>query len=95
MPGYMSGSKKARHTASIVNYQQVGIKSGLAPRTNGPNVMFRAYKIGHAQQTSTVPFNVVGYAAQVAYLQNNNLVSVNPAGSAFVGRKYPIARLNF
>lgn len=95
MPGYMSGSKMARSTSSIVSYKQVGIKAGLAPKTNGPDIMFRAYNIGHAQQTATVPSTVLGYNAQVAYLRDRGLVSVNPAGSAFIGRKYPIARLNF
>lgn len=95
MPGYMSGSKKARNTASIINFKQVGIKAGLAPSATGPDIMFRAYNIGHAQQTATVPSTVIGYNAQVAYLRARGLVSVNPAGSAFIGRKYPIARLNF
>lgn len=95
MPGLMNGSRRARMTPSIVNYHQVGIKSGLAPKATGPAVMFRAYNIGGAQQFPTVPYNVRGYAAQVAYLKANKLVSVNPAGSATVGRKYPIARMNF
>lgn len=95
MPGLMNGSRRARMTSSIVSYHQVGIKSGLAPKATGPSIMFRAYNMGGAQQTSTVPYNIRGYAAQVKYLKDNKLVSVNPAGSATVGRRYPIARMNF
>lgn len=95
MPGYMSGAKKARQTASISNYQQVGIKSGLAPSATGPDIMFRAYNQHGAQQTATVPSTVKGYNAEIAYLFANKLVSVNPSASGGVGRRYPIARLNF
>ena len=97
MPGYMNGSKKARHTASITNFRQVGIKSGLAPTSNATNVMFRGFRIGHAQNTSTVP-NTPQYRsfdAQINFLRSRRLVSVNPVGSAAVGRRYPIARLAF
>jgi hypothetical protein len=95
MPGYMSGSKKARQTASISNFQQVGIKSGLAPSATGSDLMFRAYNQHGAQQTATVPSTVKGYNAEIAYLFANKLVSVNPSASGGVGRRYPIARLNF
>jgi hypothetical protein len=88
MPGLMNGSKKARQTASIINFRQVGVKSGLAPKTNGPAVMFRAYNIGGAQQKPTVPPSVKGYAAQLQYLRDNKLVSVNPASSGGVGRMF-------
>lgn len=84
----MSGAKKARQTASISNYQQVGIKAGLAPTATGPDVMFRAYNIGGAQQTATVPSFIRSYAAQVAFLRNNNLISVNPQSSGGIGRMF-------
>lgn len=88
MPGLMNGSKKARSTPSIVNNKQVGSKSGLAPKTNGPASMFRAYNIGGAQQHPTVPSSVKGYAAQVQYLRDNKLIQRNPASSGGVGRMY-------
>lgn len=88
MTGLMNGSKKARNTASITAYKQVGVKSGLVPRTNGPAVMFRAYNIGDAQQKTTVPFSVKGETARVQWLRDNKLVSVNPASSGGVGRMF-------
>ena len=91
----MSGARKARNTASIINHNQVGVKSGLAPTRNATNVMFRAFRNLGAQNTATVPSTIRGYAAQVAYLRNNNLVSRNPVASGGVGRRYPIAALNF
>jgi hypothetical protein len=97
MPGYMSGSKKARSTASIVNNKQVGVKAGLAPTRNASAATARAFQTSDAQLTATVP-NTPAYrtvAAQVGFLRARGLVSVNPAGSGFVGRRYPIARMNF
>jgi len=85
----MVGAKKARHVASITNFKQVGIKAGLAPSATGPDLMFRAYNMGGAPQTKLyLPPNINMWAAA-------GLVSRNPAGSGGVGRKYPIASLNF
>lgn len=85
----MIGAKKARHVASITNFKQVGIKAGLAPSATGPDIMFRAYNIGHAQQTKLgLPANINQWAAA-------GIVSRNPAGSGGVGRRYPLATLNF
>lgn len=97
MVGYMSGSKKARNTASISNYHQVGVKAGLAPKTNGPAIMFRAYNTSDAQQKQTVPQTsaYVTYQAQVNYLIANNLVSRNPQCSGGVGRRQPYILCHF
>ena len=85
----MIGAKKARHVASVTNFKQVGIKAGLAPSATGPDLMFRAYNMGGAPQTKLyLPPNINMWAAA-------GLVSRNPAGSAFVGRRYPISALNF
>lgn len=85
----MIGAKKARHVASVTNFKQVGIKAGLAPSATGPDIMFRAYNIGHAAQTKLyLPPNINMWAAA-------GIVSRNPAGSAFVGRKYPLPALKF
>ena len=85
----MIGAKKARHVASVTNFKQVGIKAGLAPSATGPDLMFRAYNMGGATQTKLyLPPKIGMWGAA-------GLVSRNPAGSGGVGRKYPIASLNF
>lgn len=84
----MIGAKKARHVASITNFKQYGCKAGNAPNACGPAIMFRAYNILHAQQTKLgLPTNINMWPAA-------GIVSVNPAGSGGVGRRYPLAALN-
>ncbi len=85
--GYMQGTKKARNTPSISAYHQVGIKAGLAP-VIGLNQMNRpAYRFAVNTQNPPDTPAYQSYAAQVAYLYANKLVSVNPQCSGGVGRK--------
>jgi hypothetical protein len=85
--GYMQGSKKARSTPSIANQTSIyGIMGGLAPRIGlNDTAVYRHQQIKGGKGLSAL-YNLP-FAQQYAYLQNNNLLSVNPLSSGGVGKK--------
>jgi len=87
MPGYMQGSKRARHTPSITNQTSIfGIMGGLAPRTGISNVA--AYRHIQIKGSKGLP-QLYGKTPeqQQQYLKQNNLLSVNPLTSGGVGKR--------
>jgi hypothetical protein len=83
----MNGSKKARNASAISNRTSVfGIMGGLAPRHGHTNVA--AYRnILKRGAKPIFALNGKTPAQQRIYLQNNNLLSVNPLTSGGVGKK--------
>tara|TARA_A100001015_G_scaffold203481_2_gene227354 strand:- start:11 stop:292 length:282 start_codon:yes stop_codon:yes gene_type:complete len=88
MPGYMQGSKAARHTSSISNRGSVfGIMAGLPPKvgTNSNQSVTRHMLI---KGSKGLPFlSKLTPPEQKKYLADNNLLSVNPLSSGGVGKK--------
>ena len=83
----MQGSKKARNTPSISNKTSVfGIMGGLAPRTGVRDVA--AYRHIQIKGSKGLP-QLYGKTPQEQkqYLNQNNLLSVNPLTSGGVGKR--------
>ena len=93
----MSGSKRARYTSSISNQTSIfGDMGGLAPRVNATSMAVYKHKQRKAANRTLVipsPDNATKQS-QIAYLENNNLVSKNPATSGGVGRRSMWMRFN-
>jgi len=88
----MNGSKKARNASAISNKTSVfGIMPGLAPKQGGRTAS--VYR--HIQKNASRPIYALNGktpAQQKLYLQQNKLVSVNPASSGGVGKRALIMR---
>jgi hypothetical protein len=84
----MSGSRKARNTASISNNTNIfGIMGGLGPRVglSSDEAVYRNQIIRSGNSLSFLydkPF-----PKQYEFLRKNNLLSVNPLASGGVGKK--------
>lgn len=87
MPGYMSGSKRARSTPSITNNTKIfGDMAG-----NASSLIGRPYYISNYIRTRTLskdPTSGMTPAVAKNYLINNNLLSKNPVTGG-VGRRAP------
>ena len=83
----MQGSKRARYTPSIANSTKIfGIMGGLAPRVGTSDVaVYRHILIKGAKGLSFLYGQPA--AQQQQYLQQNNLLSVNPLSSGGVGKR--------
>ena len=82
----MSGSKKARHSASITNRTSVfGIMGGIAPTVGVDSSVRTALKY-RATTQPIVSFSMAPNAARTA-LRAANALSVNPQCSGGVGKK--------
>tara|TARA_B110000037_G_scaffold18787_1_gene19702 strand:+ start:7688 stop:7966 length:279 start_codon:yes stop_codon:yes gene_type:complete len=87
MPGYMQGSKRARHTPSISNQTSIfGIMGGLAPRTGNMNSgIYRHILIKAGRGLPQLYGKTPGQQQQ--YLKQHNLLSRNPLTSGGVGAR--------
>jgi len=87
MPGYMSGSKRARSTPSIANNTKIfGDMAG-----NSSSLVGRPYYLSNYIRTRTLskdPTSGMKPVDAKNYLINNNLLSKNPT-SGGVGRRAP------
>ncbi len=83
----MQGSKRARSTPSISNKTSIfGIMGGLAPRVGVRDVA--AYRHIQIKGSKGIPqLNGLTPAQQKLYLEQNNLLSVNPLTSGGVGKR--------
>lgn len=96
MPGYMSGSKKARMSSSISNFEQMGPKFGLSPTKNISALQFRAYDGRQGSLARMpIPASEDTYAKQVAYINANKLATFNMACAGGVGRRAPFIKCHF
>ncbi len=88
----MSGSRRARNTASIANNTNIyGIMGGAAPRIGLSDAA--VYRHQQIKGGKGLPFLYnKPFAQQYSFLQNNNLLSVNPLASGGIGRKVLLYR---
>ena len=79
-----NAEKAARYTASITNNTKIyGIVGGLAPLQGVPTSVRSDYQLRGATQ-QVIPLEP---AAGLAYMQQKQLLSVNPQASGGVGRR--------
>lgn len=88
MPGYMSGSKRARQTASITNRPTCGgsKKGGLIPRVGRGSAMTSIAMRIRGPTTVAAP----GYVRSCSQLPTTSIWRNNPGGAASggVGRMF-------
>lgn len=86
MPGYMSGSKRARNTPSISNNTKIfGVMAGYSSSVGRP------YELSNYIRSRTLskdPTSGMKPVDAKNYLINNNLLSKNPTTGG-VGRRAP------
>lgn len=82
---YMSGSKMARHAASLTNQTTIfGIMGGIPSRTNRRVSSIRALQIHSTSSLAGMPTRP---GPGLEYMRRLGILSVNPQASGGVGKR--------